>query len=169
MQDLYKPSQYPIEIQAKLNKMTSLAIRIANRWAVGWPKHVKALIETNQYLEALSKQEEQERSVLLNSELSHLAPHEIAQEYGLRLEPPTTPCTPSSPPLFPGTDEYFKKFGGRLPRSLGKFAARTGLLEQMDMDLGKAVEAGVPLDLKDYLEKLVESHNQRNRARFSKE
>ena len=50
---------------------------------------MKTLIAANQYLEALSNQEEQERTVLSNPGLSHLARHEIVQEYGLRLEPPT--------------------------------------------------------------------------------
>jgi hypothetical protein len=169
MQDLYKPSQYPSEIQANLKRMSPLAIEIANRWALGWPKRVKALIDANEYLEALNRQEEQERTVLSNPGLSHLARHEIVQEYGLSLEPPTTSTTSSSQLLYPGTDAYFRKFGGNLPGSLGKFAANLGLVDQLDSDLGKAAQAGVPLDLKDYAEKLAESHWQRNRARFSKE
>jgi len=89
MQPLYKPSQYPSELQAKLKKMSPLAIEIANRWALGWPKDVKALIEAGQYLQALTNQEQQEREVLSKPGLSHLARHEIVQEYGLSLEPPT--------------------------------------------------------------------------------
>ena len=90
MQTLYNPSQYPKEIQAKLNLMPPLAIEIANRWALGWPQTVKGLIEANQYLDALTTQEQQERETLSNPGLSHLARHEIVQEYGLSLEPPTT-------------------------------------------------------------------------------
>jgi hypothetical protein len=89
MQALYKPSQYPSELQAKLKHMTPLAIEIANRWTLGWPKRVKALIEANQYLEALTNQEREERDVLSRPGLSHLARHEIVQEYGLSLSPPT--------------------------------------------------------------------------------
>lgn len=84
-----KPSQYPKEVLAKLKLMPSLAIEIANRWALGWPQRVKALIEAGQYLQALTSQERQEREVLSNPGLSHLARHEIVQEYGLSLEPPT--------------------------------------------------------------------------------
>ena len=88
MQTLYNPSQYPKEIQAKLNLMPPLAIEIANRWALGWPQTVKGLIEANQYLDALTTQEQQEREVLSQPGNSHLARHEIVQEYGLNLAPP---------------------------------------------------------------------------------
>ena len=64
MQSLYKPSLYPKEIQAKLKLAPPLAIEIANRWALGWPETVKALIKSGQYLEALTNQEEQERDDL---------------------------------------------------------------------------------------------------------
>ena len=88
MQTLYNPSQYPKEIQAKLNLMPPLAIEIANRWALGWPQTVKGLIEANQYLDALTTQEQQEREVLSQPGNSHLARHEIVQEYDLNLAPP---------------------------------------------------------------------------------
>ena len=88
MQALYKPSQYPKEIQGKLRLMPPLAIEIANRWALGWPETVQALLESGEYLQALISQEKQEREVLSNPGNSHLARHEIAQEYGLSLSPP---------------------------------------------------------------------------------
>jgi len=88
MQALYKPSQYPKELQTKLNLMPQLAIEIANRWALGWPQEVKALVEAGQYLEALRSQEEQEREVLSKPGNAHLARHEITQEFGLSLAPP---------------------------------------------------------------------------------
>lgn len=81
---------------------------------------------------------------------------------------PTTSTRPSSPSLFPGTAAYFNKFGGHLPGSLGKFVANLGDSDKLDADLGKAAEAGTPLDLKDYEQKLAESHWQRNQERFSK-
>lgn len=90
MQALYKPNQYPQEIRAKLKLMTPLAIEIANRWMLGWPKAVQELIEAGQYLEALRNQESEEREVLSNPGNSHLARHEIVQEYGLSLSPPST-------------------------------------------------------------------------------
>jgi len=93
MQTLYNPSQYPKELQARLNLMPPLAIEIANRWMLGWPKTVKGLIEANQYLDALTTQEQQEREVLSQQGNNHLARHEIVQEYGLNLAPPTPTTT----------------------------------------------------------------------------
>ena len=88
MQTLYKPSLYPKEIQKKLKIAPPLTIEIANRWALGWPETVKELIKSGQYLEALTFQEEQERKVLSLPGNSHLARHEIVQEFGLSLAPP---------------------------------------------------------------------------------
>jgi hypothetical protein len=80
---------YPAELRQAIAKMPPLATEIANRWALGWPKAVKELIQAGQYLEALKSQEQQERDVLSRPGLSHLAQHEILQEYGLSQSPPT--------------------------------------------------------------------------------
>ena len=88
MQTLYKPIMYPAGIKKKLELMPPLAIEIANRWAMGWPKAVKELMESGRYLEALTAQEQEEREVLSKPGNSHLARHEIVQEYGLSLSPP---------------------------------------------------------------------------------
>ena len=89
MQQLYSPNSYPAPIRAKLNKMPPLAVEIANRWMLGWPKRVKALINANQYLPALKAQEEAEREAYSSETNKHLARHEIAELYGLSAEPPT--------------------------------------------------------------------------------
>ena len=89
MQTLYKPSQYPKQVLEQLKKMSPLAIEIANRWATGWPQTVQQLLEANQYLEALSNHENQEREALSAPGNNHLARHEIVQEMGLSLSPPT--------------------------------------------------------------------------------
>jgi hypothetical protein len=88
MQELYKPRTYPPEIRADLRTMPPLAIEIANRWLLGWPQTVKALITSGEYLSALKAQEKEEREVLSNLGNTHLARHEIVQEYGLSLSPP---------------------------------------------------------------------------------
>lgn len=44
MQAIYKPKQYPPQVLAKLRLMPQLAVEIANRWALGWPKRVAELI-----------------------------------------------------------------------------------------------------------------------------
>jgi hypothetical protein len=88
MQTLYRPNSYPPEIRRKIVSMPPLAAEIANRWMLGWPKRVKALLEAGEYLPALKAQEEQERNALANETARHLARHEIAQEWGLSPEPP---------------------------------------------------------------------------------
>ena len=87
MQELYSPKTYPQEIKAELKAMSPLAIEIANRWLLGWPKRVKALIEANQYLTSLKEQEEAEREAYSQGN-QHLARHEIAELYGLDSAPP---------------------------------------------------------------------------------
>ena len=89
MQAIYKPTQYPKEVLAKLRLMPQLAVEIANRWALGWPKRVAELIEMGIYLEVLTNQEQQEREALTTQPgMNHLARHEIVQEMGLSLAPP---------------------------------------------------------------------------------
>ena len=89
MVDLYRGDAYPIEVRAKLQHMPHLAIEIANRWMLGWPNEVAQLIKSGDYLKALVNQEQEERRVLCSPGNSHLARHEIVQEYGLSLRPPT--------------------------------------------------------------------------------
>ena len=89
MQALYKPTLYPRELRYKLKLMPLLAMEIANRWALGWPQTVKELIASGEYLQALKDQEQQELDVLTRPGLNHLARHEIVQEYGLSLCPPS--------------------------------------------------------------------------------
>ena len=55
---------------------------------MGWPKRVKALLDSGQYLELLESQTESEVNALANPHNSHLAGHEIAELYGLSLKPP---------------------------------------------------------------------------------
>lgn len=88
MTDLYRPQSYPPEARAKLERMRSQALKIANRWMMGWPKRVKALLDSGQYLELLESQTEIEVNALANPHTSHLAGHEIAELYGLSLKPP---------------------------------------------------------------------------------
>lgn len=93
MQALYKPSQYPKELYSKLKYLSPLGVEIANRWALGWPEAVQALIESNEYYLALVRQEKDERRVLAETSATHLARHEIVQEYGLSLCPPEASVT----------------------------------------------------------------------------
>jgi len=89
MQELYRPNDYPPPIKEAMRAMPALATEIANRWMLGWPKRVKALIEASEFLRALKEQEEAERRAYSDSGNRHLARHEIAELYGLSDSPPT--------------------------------------------------------------------------------
>lgn len=89
MQTLYRESSYPKTIQQQLQAMPPLATEILNRWMMGWPKRVKALIEADQLMASLTEQEEAERTAYSAPGNRHLARHEIAQLYGLSDSPPT--------------------------------------------------------------------------------
>lgn len=90
MQELYNPKMYPPGIQSQIKAMPPLATEIANRWMLGWPQATKELLKSGKYLEALKAQEQQEREILSEPGNSHLARHEIVQEFGLSLAPPTS-------------------------------------------------------------------------------
>ena len=68
--------------------MSQTAIEIANRWMLGWPKTVKGLISTGEYLEALKYQEEREIKVKLDTSMNHLSSWEKNEVMGLTAEPP---------------------------------------------------------------------------------
>lgn len=89
MQTLYRESSYPKEIKLQLQKMPPLATEILNRWMMGWPKRVQALIESQQLMPELIAQEEAERTAYSAPGNRHLARHEIAQLYGLTDAAPT--------------------------------------------------------------------------------
>jgi len=89
MQTVYTPKKYPPEILNQLKTMPNLAVEIANRWMLGWPANVRALIAAGEYMPALINQERKEREALTMPGMNHLARHEIAQEMGLSLSPPS--------------------------------------------------------------------------------
>lgn len=95
MQSLHSPSSYPTPVRRKLELMPPLAVEIANRWMLGWPERVKALLSTGEFLPALKAQEETEREVLANETAKHLARHEVMQEHGLSPAPPMTSTSPA--------------------------------------------------------------------------
>jgi len=90
MQDVYQKKAYPPEILLVVSNSGRMGIELANRWMLGWPKRVKALILAGEYLAAFQYQLEREKDSLARaSNMSHLVPREIAELYGLSMEPPT--------------------------------------------------------------------------------
>jgi hypothetical protein len=91
--EFYRPQDYPKPILAELNRSRPLMVEIANRWMRGWPKRVKALLKSGDYLELLKYQTEQELDVYCLPGNQHLARHEIAELYGLSPAPPVGEIT----------------------------------------------------------------------------
>lgn len=88
--NLVSRRSYPADVLAKMEAMPPLALQIADRWMLGWPKQVKALLAQGIFLQALREQEETEAKVQYESRaMTHLAKHEIAELYGLSPAPPT--------------------------------------------------------------------------------
>lgn len=88
MQSLYSPKNYPTNIRLAIEGISPLAVEIANRWMLGWPQTVRGLLATGEYLDALKRQEAEERTLLSSVDLRHLARHEICDLYGLSPKPP---------------------------------------------------------------------------------
>ena len=88
-EQLYSPNTYPFEIREAIRRMPPLAITVANRWLLGWPKRVKGLIADGTYLKELEYGEEQERRMLVAAkEYSHLSSWEKAEVLGFDQECP---------------------------------------------------------------------------------
>jgi len=90
MQDLLSPKTYPETIKQEILKEGQVGIELANRWILGWPGRVKALIAAEQYQVAFEYQVEQERNLLATQkDYTHLARHELMELFGQPAEPPT--------------------------------------------------------------------------------
>jgi len=89
MEALYNRELYGEATALEIEKKGSTAISIANRWALGWPAKVMALLIARQYLPKLAEQTETEKDVLAaETSMGHLASNEVLQLHGIRPEPP---------------------------------------------------------------------------------
>jgi hypothetical protein len=88
MRTLLKPDQYPQWELDQINAMSDYATDLANRWAIGWPERVKALIETAEYLDVLIRQEYMEREAICWAADNKLRVEDVFRSRGLSLAPP---------------------------------------------------------------------------------
>lgn len=87
--ELYAHVAYPVDVAAKVEKMGSLAVSVANRWMLGWPERVELLLAAGTYLSCLETQVDQEKDILANeANLRHLSRREILQMYEIKESPP---------------------------------------------------------------------------------
>lgn len=92
LEDLYKREMYGPKLAEKIEAEGSIAVSIANRWALGWPERVADLLRDEQrYLVNLQSQTDRELDVLAEAvNLDHLSHSEIMQMHGVQEFPPTT-------------------------------------------------------------------------------
>lgn len=89
MQELTSRKAYPGAMAAQIEAKGAMPVSIANRWVMGWPQRVKALVQSGAYLECLTTLVSQETDFLeKTADLRHLARHEIMQLYEIRESPP---------------------------------------------------------------------------------
>ena len=91
MEVLTSRKAYPSAMASQIEAMGAMAVSVANRWVMGWPQRVRALVKTGAYLGCLETQVEHEKDILAKTaDLRHLARHEIMQIYEIRESPPAT-------------------------------------------------------------------------------
>lgn len=80
---------YSPEVAARIEAMGTVAVLVANRWMMGWPARVTALLKAGNYLDCLEAQVDQEKEILVNeANLRHLSHREILQLFEIRESPP---------------------------------------------------------------------------------
>ncbi len=88
MQDLYKLKEYPEDLRSLITQ-SRMGVELANRWMLGWPEKVQALIEAQEYQAAFEMQLEQEIEAEANAaQYSHLSSWEKREVLGLSASPP---------------------------------------------------------------------------------
>lgn len=81
---------YGPQMAAQIEAMGLLAEQIADRWASGWPAQTRVLLDKEVFPQELERQMRREKDVMAKArDMTHLAPHEILQEFGISLAPPT--------------------------------------------------------------------------------
>lgn len=91
LQELTSRKAYTAAMAAQIEAMGQMAISVANRWVMGWPQRVKALVQSGAYLGCLETQVAHENDILAKTaDLRHLARHEIMQLYEIREAPPAS-------------------------------------------------------------------------------
>lgn len=88
MQDLYKLKEYPEDLRSLITQ-SRMGIELANRWMLGWPEKVQALIEAQEYQAAFEMQFGQETEAEANAaQYNHLSSWEKQELAGLSASPP---------------------------------------------------------------------------------
>jgi hypothetical protein len=89
LQEIVNLKAYTPDVVLQIESMGEFAISIANRWMLGWPDRVNALLRAGAYLDCLKSQLDQEKDIVANeASLRHLSRREILQIYEIQESPP---------------------------------------------------------------------------------
>ena len=89
LEELYKREIYGPELAEKIETMGFITVSIANRWALGWPDRVKAMLEAKTYLASLEQQTEAEVDMVAEAVgMGHLSHSELMKMHDLPEAPP---------------------------------------------------------------------------------
>lgn len=89
MENLALRNTYPSTVAEGIEALGATAISIANRWMMGWPERVNALLQAGCYHDHLEIRINHEKDSLANEAyLCHLARPEILPVYEIREAPP---------------------------------------------------------------------------------
>lgn len=89
MEKLISRNVYRSDVATQIEEMGATAVSIANRWIMGWPERVNALLRIDTYHGCLKSQVDQEKEILANeANLRHLSRREILEMYEIRESPP---------------------------------------------------------------------------------
>ena len=83
-QDTYGP-----DLANKIMAQGRYAVRVVNRWVLGWPHRVQALVETHVYWACLMAHINDEKDILSDEPtMRHLSEREILELHGVQQCPP---------------------------------------------------------------------------------
>jgi len=89
MQALHDRGRYGPDLALQIESMGATAVAIANRWILGWPLRVNALLAAGRLPSTLRTQTELEKDVLSEAVgMRHLSTIEILQIHHVELAPP---------------------------------------------------------------------------------
>lgn len=88
MANLHNPGLYTTWELECIQGMSSYAVELANRWAIGWPERVRALVGTGEYMHLLIRQEYMERDALCWAHANQRKVEDVFLSRGLSMAPP---------------------------------------------------------------------------------
>lgn len=88
MANLHNPGLYTDWEMEWFRGMSRYGVELANRWAIGWPERVRALVGTGEYMHILIRQEHMERDAICWAHANQRNVESVFRSRGLSMAPP---------------------------------------------------------------------------------